>query len=99
MDMFKMIKEAAAMKSKLGQIDKALREKILEVEHSGVTITINAKSEIIGLKLSPEVLQRPHEKVEKDVLNAIQQATKKSHDAMNEEAKKLTQGMNIPGLM
>lgn len=99
MDMFKMIKEAAALRGKLSQMDKALKEKMIDVSVNGVSIRINAKSEIVDLKLTPEMLKQNHGKIEKDILAAISQAIKRSHDVMTEEAKKLTGGMNIPGLM
>lgn len=99
MDMFKMMKEAMAMRSKLKEMDSALRAKILEIETSTVKIKINAKSEILDLKISPELLKQDVSKVERSILSAVQDAVKKSHDVMAEEAKKLTGGMNIPGLM
>jgi len=99
MDMFKMMKEAMAMKSRLAEMDKQLKEKILEIDSNGVRIKINAKSEILDLKLSPEVLKQEAGKAEKTILNAVQAAVKRSQEVMAEEAKKLTGGMKIPGLM
>ncbi|OGS35299.1 MAG: hypothetical protein A2293_15745 [Elusimicrobia bacterium RIFOXYB2_FULL_49_7] len=99
MDMFKMIKEAAAMKSKLSQMEKDLKNRIIDVETKGVKIKINAKAEILEIKLPQEILKQDVERTEKDILAALQQASKKSHEIMMEEAKKITGGMNIPGLM
>ena len=98
MDMFKMIKEAAAMKSKLSQMEKDLKNRIIDVETKGVKIKINAKVEILEIKLPQEILKQDVERTEKDILAALQQASKKSHEIMMEEAKKITGGMNIPGL-
>ncbi len=99
MDMFKMLKEAAAMKSKLSDMEKSLKKHVIDVETSGVKVQINAKSELLDIKISPELMKQDVSKVEKSVLSAVQQAIKKSHDVMAEEAKKITGGMNIPGLM
>lgn len=99
MDMFKMIKEAAAMKSRLSQMEKELKNKIIDVEQNGVKIRINAKSEILSFELNPEQLKHDHKKIEREILSAIQHAIKKSQDVMAEEAKKLTGGLKIPGLM
>ena len=99
MDMFKMIKEAAAMKSKLGEIERSLKDKILEVEENGIRIKINAKAEVLDIKLSQDVLKQNQEKIEKDLLKALQKAAKEAQNAMMEQAKQLTGGMNIPGLM
>ena len=99
MDMFKMLKEAAAMKSKLGDMDKALRKHLIDIEVNGVKVQMNAKSDLLDIKLSPDLMKQDVSKVEKSILSAVQQAIKKSHDVMAEEAKKITGGMNIPGLM
>jgi hypothetical protein len=99
MDMFKMMKEAMAMKSKLAEMDRLLKDRILDIEHSGVKVSINAKSEIKDIKISPEVFALPHEKAEKAVLTALQVAIKRAQEVMAEEAKKLTGGVKIPGLM
>jgi hypothetical protein len=98
MDMFKMMKEAAAMKSRLSEMEKTLKTTMIDVEDRGVRVTMNAKTELVGLKLAPEVLQRDREKIEKDILSAVQQATKKSQEIMADHAKKMTGGLNIPGL-
>jgi DNA-binding protein YbaB len=99
MDMFKMMKEAAAMRSRLSEMDKTLKATLIDVEDRGIKVTINAKSELMDLKLSPEVLQRNQEKIEKDLLSVLQQAIKKSQEVMGEQAKKITGGLKIPGLM
>jgi len=99
MDMFKMMKEAMAMKSKLAEMDRLLKDRILDVELNGVKVSINAKSEIKDIKISPEVFKLQHEKAEKAVLVALQAAVKKAQEVMAEEAKKLTGGVKIPGLM
>ena len=94
-----MLKEAAAMKSKLGDMDKALRKHLIDIEVNGVKVQMNAKSDLLDIKLSPDLMKQDVSKVEKSILSAVQQAIKKSHDVMAEEAKKITGGMNIPGLM
>ena len=99
MDMFKMIKEAAAMKKALGEMEKSLRAQVIEVDDSGVKVKVNGKSEMLDVKLSPELLKQDVSVIEKNILSAVQQALKKSQDAMEQEARKITGGMKIPGLM
>ena len=93
MDILKMVKEASAMKSKMNEVDKTLKEKVIEVDLNGVNIKMNAKSEIIDFKLSPDILKQDIETIEKDILKAFQRAIKISHDSMADEAKKLTGGI------
>jgi DNA-binding protein YbaB len=99
MDMFKMIKEAAAMKSKLAEMERVLKEKVIEIEESGIKVKINAKSEVLDIKISQEVLKQSAEKIEKDLLRVLQNAAKEAHGLMMQEAKAITGGMKIPGLM
>lgn len=98
MDMMKMIKEAAAMKSRLSEMEKTLKAKVIEVESNGVKLKINGKSELLELKLSPELLKKDVSAVEKTILSAVQEGVKKSQDAMEQEARKITGGLKIPGL-
>jgi hypothetical protein len=98
MDMFKMIKEAAAMKSRLNQMEKLLRARLIEVEVNGVKVKMNGKGELLDFKLSPEAVKQDTAKLEKNILNAVQQGIKKSQEVMAEEAKKITGGLSIPGL-
>jgi DNA-binding YbaB/EbfC family protein len=98
MDMFKMVKEAAAMKSRLNEMEKTLKATMIDVDDRGVKVTMNGKAELLDIKLAPEVLQRDREKIEKDILSAVQQAIKKSQEVMAEHAKKMTGGLKIPGL-
>ena len=98
MDMMKMIKEAAAMKSRLSEMEKMLKAKVIEVEANGVKLKINGKSEMLELKLSPELLKKDAPFVEKTILSAVQEGVKKSQDAMEQEARKITGGIKIPGL-
>jgi nucleoid-associated protein EbfC len=99
MDMFKMLKEANAMRSKLSEMEKSLKDKTIEVQENGIYVKANGKSDILDLKISPDVLTRDISKIEKDILSAVQSAVKKSRALMAEEAKKITGGISIPGLM
>ncbi|MDR1720993.1 MAG: YbaB/EbfC family nucleoid-associated protein [Endomicrobium sp.] len=98
MELFKMAKEAMAMRSKMNEIDKKLRAQVIEVEYKGIKIRVNAKTEFLDLNLPEEVLKQDKEKAEKFILSAFTEATKKAQNIMNEEVKKLTHGMKIPGL-
>ena len=98
MELFKMAKEAMAMRSKLSEMEKVLKGQIYEVNAEGLSVKVNGKSEFLEIKLTPELLAQGPDKVEKKLLSCIQQAVKKSQDAMATEAKKITGGMKIPGM-
>jgi DNA-binding protein YbaB len=99
MELFKMAKEAMAMRSKISDMDKSLKSKVLDIEHKGVKIQVNAKNEFLDLKISDDLFKESKEKIEKILLGAFQEASKKSQEVMAQEAKKITGGMKIPGLM
>jgi len=99
MELFKMAKEAYSMKSKLGAMEKTLKSKVLDIHHKGVALKVNAKSEFLEIRLSDELLAEKKDKFEKIILEALQQATKKSQEVMAEESKKVMGDMKIPGLM
>jgi len=99
MDMFKMAKEAMAMRSKLAEMEKNLKSQIVEVETSSVRVKANGKGEFTEIKLLPELTGASVEKIERSVLSAVQQASKKAQELMAQEGKKITGGMKIPGLM
>ncbi|WP_413853948.1 YbaB/EbfC family nucleoid-associated protein [Candidatus Ruminimicrobium bovinum] len=98
MELFKMAKEAMSMRSKLKEMEKVLKAKVVDVEYKGVKIKINAKSEILDLKLPEDVLSKSVKDVEKLVLSAFQEAISRSQKEMAEESKKMMGGLNIPGL-
>ena len=59
---------------------------------------MNAKNEIVSLKLPEDLNQKSVKDMEKIMFSAIQEAIKEAQKAMAEESKKLMGGMNIPGL-
>ncbi|MDR1926326.1 MAG: YbaB/EbfC family nucleoid-associated protein [Endomicrobium sp.] len=98
MELFKMAKEAMTMRSKLSEMDKKLKAQVVEVEYKGIKIRVNAKNEFLSLDIPEDLLKEKKDKIEKFILSAFDEASKKAHVVMAEEAKKLTDGMKIPGL-
>ncbi|MCL2485392.1 MAG: YbaB/EbfC family nucleoid-associated protein [Endomicrobia bacterium] len=99
MELFKMAKEAMAMRSKLSDMEKKLKAQVINTEYKGIKIQVNAKNEFLSFEMPEELLKEKKDKIEKLVLEAFTAAGKKAQDVMAEEAKKLTGGMKIPGLM
>lgn len=98
MELFKMAKEAMSMRSKVKEMEKALKSKIVDIDYKGIKISMNAKNEIVSLKLPEDFNQKSVKDMEKVMFSAIQEAIKEAQKAMAEESKKLMGGMNIPGL-
>jgi len=98
MELFKMAKEAMSMRSKVKEIDKALKAKIVDIDYKGVKVSMNAKTEIVSLKLPEDFNQKSVKDMEKIMFSAFQEAVKEAQKVMAEESKKLMGGMNFPGL-
>ena len=98
MELFKMAKEAMSMRSKVKEMEKALKAKIVDIDYKGIKISMNAKNEIVSLKLPEDFEKNSVKDMEKMMFSAMQEAIKESQKAMAEESKKLMGGMNIPGL-
>jgi DNA-binding protein YbaB len=97
MELFKMAKEAMSMRSKISEIDKKLKSKIIDIEHKGIKIKLNAKNELLNLSISEDLLKKEKNKIEKSILSAFEEARKKVQNSMAEEAKNLTEKIKIPG--
>lgn len=98
MELFKMAKEAMSMRSKVKEMEKILKSKVVDIEYKGVKISMNAKNEIVSLKLPEDFNKNSVKDMEKIMFSAIEEAIKEAQKAMAEESKKLMGGMNIPGL-
>ena len=98
MELFKMAKEAMSMRSKVKEMEKTLKAKIVDINYKDIKISMNAKNEIVSLKLPEDFNQKSVKDMEKIMFSAFQEAIKEAQKAMAEESKKLMGGMNIPGL-
>ena len=85
MELFKMAKEAMSMRSKVKEMEKALKAKIVDIDYKGIKISMNAKNEIVSLKLPEDFGKNSVKDMEKMVFSAMQEAIKESQKAMAEE--------------
>jgi DNA-binding protein YbaB len=86
-----MAKEAMAMRSKLSELDKAMKTLIMDAEYKGIKIKVNGKSEILSIELPQESLA-DKAKLEKDILIAVNDAVKKAQLEMAKQAQALSKG-------
>jgi hypothetical protein len=64
-----------------------------------VNILMNGKQEILSVRIDPEVVNREDIEMLQDLMTAaVNEAIRKSHEMMQEEMKKITGGLSIPGL-
>ncbi len=96
-----LVKQAQQMQSRMAKIQEEVGEKTVEASVGGgaVTVVANGKNEILSIKIAPNVVNPDDVEMLQDlVLEAMNQAIKKSSDMMAEAMKSVAGGLSIPGL-
>ncbi len=97
-----ILKQAQQMHTKIAQLQEEMAAKTVEGSSGGgmVNILMNGKQEILSVRIDPEVVNREDIEMLQDLMTAaVNEAIRKSHEMMQEEMKKITGGLSIPGLL
>jgi DNA-binding YbaB/EbfC family protein len=97
-----LMRQAQELQAKMLKVQQDMAVRTEEASAGGgmVTVVANGKNELVSLKLEKEVVNPEDVEMLQDlILAAANAALKKAQEMMAEEMKKLTGGMNIPGLM
>lgn len=95
-------KQAQKLQKQMEEVQQSLKERVVEGSAGGgmVTAQMNGQKELLSIKIEKEVVDPDDvEMLEDLVLAAVSQAMKKAQDIHEEEMRKVTGGMNIPGLL
>ena len=98
MNIQKMMKDAQRMQD---QMQRQMAEMRIEASAGGgmVTVVVNGLKQIESLKLDPEVVNKDDVEMLQDlILAAINDASRKADEAMQQQMSGLMGGMKIPGL-
>jgi DNA-binding YbaB/EbfC family protein len=90
------------MHAKISQLQEEMASKTIETSAGGgmVNIVMNGRQEILSLRIDPEAVSREDIEMLQDLITAaVNEAIRKSQEMMTEEMKKITGGLNLPGLM
>lgn len=96
-----MMKQARQMQDKMAKIQEEMASRTVEATAGGgmVTAMANGAGDIVSIKIEPQVVDPEDVEMLEDLVRAAcNEAVRKGKDLMAEEMKKLTGGMNIPGL-
>jgi DNA-binding YbaB/EbfC family protein len=99
-----LMKNAGAIRERAEQFKRELETKSVDGESGGgaVRVTMNGKGRVIRLELDPHLftaLTGDDKAVGEDLIAAaVNQATEKVQQLMQEEIKKAAGGLDIPGL-
>lgn len=97
----KMMKQAQQMQSKMAQLQAEMADHREEASAGGgvVKAVATGSGELVGLEINPEVVQPEEVDMLQDlVLAAANEALRKAREAMEDEMKKITGGMGLPGM-
>jgi DNA-binding YbaB/EbfC family protein len=96
-----MMKQAMELRSKLEKVKKELSKMTAEAEagKGAVKVVASGDQKIVSVKIDPEAVNPAKiGDLEKLVFKATNDALEQSRKMAADEMKKLTGGMNIPGL-
>ena len=98
MNIQQMMKQAQQMQDKL---QKQMAEMRIEATSGGgmVTVVINGAKQIQSLKIDPEVVSKDDVEMLQDLVTAaVNEASRKVEEAVQEKVGGLAGGLKIPGL-
>ena len=96
-----ILKQAQQMHTRIAQLQEEMAGKTVEASSGGgmVNMVMNGKQEVLSIRIDPEVVNREDVEMLQDlIVAAVNEAIRKSQEMMTEEMKKVTGGLNIPGL-
>ncbi len=96
-----MMKQAQELQAKMAKLQEEAAEKTTEASSGGgmVTVVVNGRQQVLSIQIDPEVVKSEDVDMLQDlVLAAVNEGLRKSQEAMADEMKGLTGGLNIPGL-
>lgn len=96
-----MMKQAGQFQQKLAEIQEALERETISASSGGgmVTVTMNGKQKLIGIKIEPTLLNPEDPSVVEDlIVMAINEAQDRVQELVKERMTEATGGLSIPGL-
>lgn len=94
-----MLKQAQAMQQRMQEMQAELEAQEVQGSAGGgmVTVTLNGKSELKGVRIDPSLLKPEEAEVVEDLIKAAHADARAKVDAKTaEEMAKLTGGMQLP---
>jgi DNA-binding YbaB/EbfC family protein len=101
MNMNKMMKQVQKMQADMVKLQEELGERKVESTAGGgvVKAVANGKQELLSIEIKPEAIDPSDVEMLQDlVLTAVNGALNQSREMVANEMRKVTGGINIPGL-
>lgn len=100
-NMNEMLRKAQKMQMEFAKLQEELKNRTVEASSGGgaVTVTANGAKQVLSIKIEKELVSSGDEQMLQDlVLAAVNAALDKAGAMVEEETKKITGGMSIPGM-
>ena len=96
----KLLKQAQKMQRSIETLETQLEGREIDVAAGGgaVKVKITASGKFLALALDPEFLKEDAKLVSDTVLAAVQDAAKQAKECHDNEMKKVTAALQVPGL-
>jgi len=97
-----LMRQAQQLQAKMLKVQEEMATRTAEASAGGgmVAAVANGRQELVSVKVEKEVVNPEDVEMLQDlIVAAVNAALKKAQEMVSEEMKKLTGGMNIPGLM
>ena len=101
MDMSEIMRKAQDFQQKMSQMQNELAGRTVTASVGGgmVSVTINGKIELLSIQIDKEVINPEDQAMLQDlIISAVNEGIKIAQDMAQSEMRKLTGGINIPGL-
>ena len=95
-------KQAQKLQKQMEEAQRNLKERVVEGSAGGgmVTVQVNGHKELVAIKIDKEVVNPSEVDMLEDlILAAIHQAMKRAQDIHDDEMRKATGGLQVPGLL
>ena len=99
--MSEIMRQAQDFQQRLSQVQDELAGRFVTASVGGgmVSVTINGKNELMSIQIDKEVINPEDQSMLQDlIVSAVNEGIKKAQDMSQTEMKKLTGGINIPGM-
>jgi len=96
-----IVKQAQELQERLARIQEEAAAKTVEATAGGgmVTVVVSGKLQVMDIRIDPEVLKCGDTQMLQDLLvAAVNKGIRSAQEFMAEEMKKVTGGLQIPGL-
>jgi hypothetical protein len=97
-----LMRQAQQLHAKMLKVQEEMGGRTAEASAGGgmVTAVANGRQELVSIKIEKEVINPEDAEMLQDlIVAAVNAALKNAQEMVSEEMKKLTGGVNIPGLM